>query len=251
MKTLLFPLLSAVFLFSCSSSKNVELQTETMADSSMTSVDWSGVYAGSTTSDQEEKMHSQLILNRDMSFHLVTSYASKSENFFITEGKFSWDKSGAFIILGSTNEGVSKCLKVGENTLWEADEKGKSLSETSALKLSKLDSNFFELNWSLAQLEGEKVKSTGDWPTIKFERNGRVSGNGSCNRFSGSYILGGNGFIKFGVLAATKKMCTESMDLENAYFAVLNKVVSYSFEVDLLYLKNAEGGVLAVFKGAK
>lgn len=251
MKTLLFPLLSVAFLFSCSTAKNVGLQTETIADSSMTSVDWPGVYAGSSMGNQEEQMHSQLILNSDMSFQLASAYSSKSESFFRTDGKFTWDKDGAFIVLSSTNEGMSKYLKVGENVLWEADEKGKNLSESSAMKLSKIDSNLFQLNWALAQLDGEKVKSTGTWPTLRLEKTGKLSGNGSCNQFSGSYILGGEGFIQFGVLAATKKMCPETMELESAYFSVLERAVSYSVETDILSLKDASGTAIAVFKGSR
>lgn len=250
MKILILPIISLTLLISCGTSKNVETEEITTNDSSMTSIEWPGVYAGTSTKKDGESIHAQVILTESLSFEMTNCYSTKSESFFKTNGTFTWDKTGSILEFGTINDGMSRYIKVGENKLWEVNEKGQELKE-QGMELTKIDSNFFALTWSLAQLEGDKVKTTGTWPTIHFDENGKLSGNGSCNQFSGSYILGGEGYIQFGVLAATKKMCPESMDLENTYFNMLSKAVSYSVEIDLLYLKNAEGAVLAVFKGSR
>lgn len=246
MKTLLIFTLSLSVLAACALNKNKQIGTY----NSKNSVDWPGVYAGNTVLSSDEKMNVQLIIDTDSSYQLCASYSSKKEKLFRTSGEYSWDESGSFIALSSTNEGMSKFLKVGENKLWEVDQKGKSLGE-KPMQLSKIDTNLFQFTWSLAQLDGERIKSAGKWPTIRFYPEGKVTGNGTCNDFTGTYILGGSDVILFGVIASTKKMCNENMDLENAYFSAMNKAVSYSLETDILYLKNAEGIVLAVFKGSK
>jgi heat shock protein HslJ len=61
--------------------------------------------------------------------------------------------------------------------------------------------------WLLEDLAGRGVVD-GVQTTIAFEADGRVSGSGGCNRFTGSYSFAG-GRLEFGPLASTKMMCPE------------------------------------------
>jgi heat shock protein HslJ len=44
-------------------------------------------------------------------------------------------------------------------------------------------------------------------PDALFTKDGKVSGNGGCNRFSGSYTLNAKGEIAIGQLMSTKMFC--------------------------------------------
>jgi len=56
---------------------------------------------------------------------------------------------------------------------------------------------------------------------VRFEAEGRVTGNGGCNRFFGSYKVTGDA-LEFGPLGATRMACPDPiMDHETALFKVL------------------------------
>lgn len=75
--------------------------------------------------------------------------------------------------------------------------------------------------WELRDLGGTPVLEDRSSPTLSFVDPGRVTGNGSCNRYGGSAELG-DGTIKVGPLAATKMACTPEVDAqERAYLAAL------------------------------
>lgn len=74
--------------------------------------------------------------------------------------------------------------------------------------------------WQLRDLGGTPVVEDSS-ATLSFVDPGRVTGNGSCNRYGGSAELG-DGTIKVGPLAATKMACTPEVDAqERAYLAAL------------------------------
>ena len=60
--------------------------------------------------------------------------------------------------------------------------------------------------------------------TLAFDGEGRVSGSGGCNRFTGSYTFT-DGELSFGPLAGTKMMCPEAvMDQEDRFHRALGAV---------------------------
>jgi len=66
--------------------------------------------------------------------------------------------------------------------------------------------------------------------SIMFGEDGEASGSGACNRYSGTYVLTGEGF-SFGPIAATKKACPPAvMDQEYRFFAALE--YTDRFEID-------------------
>ena len=77
-------------------------------------------------------------------------------------------------------------------------------------------------------------------PTIKFEMDGKVNGFSGCNNFFGNYTLIGR-TININDLGSTRKFCEGEMELENAYFQVLEIEVRALFSEGKLILTGDEG----------
>ncbi len=74
--------------------------------------------------------------------------------------------------------------------------------------------------WELTDLGGAPVIED-HRPTLSFVEPGKVSGTGSCNRYSAAADVG-DGTIKVSPLAVTKMACTPEIDSqERAYLAAL------------------------------
>lgn len=78
-------------------------------------------------------------------------------------------------------------------------------------------------DWLLEDLGGRGVMDMVS-TTLVFDDEGRVSGSGGCNRYTGSYTFT-DGELSFGPLAGTKKMCPEAvMDQEDRFHKALGAV---------------------------
>ena len=85
--------------------------------------------------------------------------------------------------------------------------------------------------------------------TLEIAADGKVSGNGGCNRFSGSATIDGDK-ISFGDLASTMMACTEAaMDQEMKLHAALADTRTYRIDAEQkkLFLSDAAGKVVAQF----
>ncbi len=77
--------------------------------------------------------------------------------------------------------------------------------------------------WLLEDLGGRGVMDIVQ-TTLVFDGEGRVSGSGGCNRYTGSYTYG-DGELTFGPLAGTKMMCPEAvMDQEDRFLEALGAI---------------------------
>ena len=75
------------------------------------------------------------------------------------------------------------------------------------------------LEWIVETIGGEPVVEKSE-PTILFLEEGRVAGNASCNRFTGSFRLTGEG-LSFGQMANTMMACEEPLSRQEARFLEL------------------------------
>ena len=85
-------------------------------------------------------------------------------------------------------------------------------------------------DWILADVAGIPALPGGK-ATLTFPDVGRVAGNASCNRFSGTMLVTGNA-IKMGPLAMTRMACADN-DInrqEDIYMKALGAAVRYSYE---------------------
>ena len=89
--------------------------------------------------------------------------------------------------------------------------------------------------WRLEDLAGAGVIDRVQ-ATLEFTEEGKVSGNGTCNRFSGTVTLNGD-VIAFGPLATTRMMCPEAiMNQETAYLAALHDARRIELKEPFLYV---------------
>ena len=89
--------------------------------------------------------------------------------------------------------------------------------------------------WTLADLAGTAVIANSK-ASIAFPEAGRVAGNGSCNRFTGSVTITPD-TLKFGPIASTRMACIDGgvSAQEDAYLKALNAANRYQLrDSDLL-----------------
>jgi heat shock protein HslJ len=90
-------------------------------------------------------------------------------------------------------------------------------------------------SWQLLQL-GPNGALSENLPTLTFSSDGKVSGSGGCNTFSGTATISGME-IKFGALAATKKACSEEVNQqETAYLKALEQAQTYEMRATSLLI---------------
>jgi heat shock protein HslJ len=95
--------------------------------------------------------------------------------------------------------------------------------------------------WMIAEIDG-KPAVPGSTPSVRFEADGKVNGNGSCNRFFGSYALTGEG-LTVGELGSSMMMCDEPlMDQERAVLDILKVLGGFAIGEDgALILRGGDG----------
>ena len=100
---------------------------------------------------------------------------------------------------------------------------------------------FLGSEWGLTSLGGTPINQDAV-PTLAFAEAGKVSGNASCNRFTGPVELG-DGTIRVGTLATTRMACApEIAPQESAYLVALQnaeRVVIQGQEL-LVYTRSLE-----------
>ncbi|WP_439134351.1 META domain-containing protein [Pseudomaricurvus sp.] len=102
-------------------------------------------------------------------------------------------------------------------------------------------------SWHVDYIEGRGVVDYSP-AHYQFADDMTVSGNASCNRFTGSYQLE-NGVIRLGELATTRKMCPPAlMEQEDRFLAALKRAHHWKTDNGLMYLYDADD--VELFRGA-
>ena len=113
-----------------------------------------------------------------------------------------------------------------------------------------LDENLVEKYWRLTELFGEPVNTTegGGGAHIIFKKeDNRITGNGGCNTFNGSFSLKPGNRISFSKTISTMMMCA-NMDAETKLHQVLEMADNYTISGDKLVLNKARMAPLARFE---
>lgn len=85
-------------------------------------------------------------------------------------------------------------------------------------------------SWTITEMVG--VPTTGTRPTMTFAVAGNAGGTTSCNRYSASYRLAGEG-ITFGPAISTKMACPQLvMDQESRFLQLLARVAHFEIMAD-------------------
>ena len=103
-----------------------------------------------------------------------------------------------------------------------------------------------ETHWVLRQV-GEKlvaVPANTAEPFLTLRTNGAAEGNGSCNRFRGSFFSETPNELTFSPLMSTRMSCP-AIETENDFIRVLGQSHTYRIGGDTLRLFNAANAPLA------
>lgn len=86
--------------------------------------------------------------------------------------------------------------------------------------------------WVLVDLDGEAPIEDAV-PTLAFGEDGTVSGNASCNQYTGPVTIDGSE-LTFGPLAMTRMMCTDPAvaEQETVFALALESVESYTVDAE-------------------
>lgn len=126
--------IAAITFVGCKNGEKTETSSEelteavdpTIVDShnSKNSLDWAGVYEGTTPCADCSGIETILELKSDETFKLSQTYLNKTEDekVFTQEGNFIWNQDGTEIRLQIVSGSFQ--FKVGENQVWMLDEKG-------------------------------------------------------------------------------------------------------------------------------
>lgn len=121
--------------------------------------------------------------------------------------------------------------------------------ETCGAKFANAD--LFETYWKLTRLEDEPVivgqRQREPHMIFRHGDTASVSGHGGCNRFTGAVELDGAA-LEFGMLAATRMACPDTMQQEQAFLQALGEVRRWNIVGQHLELFDAEGRLRARFE---
>lgn len=98
-------------------------------------------------------------------------------------------------------------------------------------------------DWELQRLgETEAPRGADDEPlTLRFDpRDARAHGFAGCNRYTASYLISTDR-LGFGGPVATRRYCEGAMEVEQAYLAMLSKVIRYELSAEGLALYGTDG----------
>ena len=99
--------------------------------------------------------------------------------------------------------------------------------------------------WELSEINGTAVSASNysrGLPNVTFTTDNKITGNGGCNGFSGSYNLNDEGGMNISQVMATKMFCEGAN--EGDFFAALDKVTMTKIDKDKLILMNGVDEVL-------
>ena len=83
--------------------------------------------------------------------------------------------------------------------------------------------------WLIEEIGGKAVIAK-SLPTINFGDDGKISGNGSCNRYFGPYALTGEG-LRFSDLASSMMACEQPL-MDQEALLLKNLRETTLFEID-------------------
>lgn len=100
--------------------------------------------------------------------------------------------------------------------------------------------------WTLASMEKSSTSmtlSSSVTTTATFTVDGKLSGNGGCNQYSGTFVLTGTSAIGISPLATTKMFCADPAgNQESNYLAILQNAATWEYSDVSGKLTLREGG---------
>lgn len=196
-------------------------------------------------------------LRDDGTFARSLTYLERNVAPVTDGGSFQWDSGGARIALSAAG-GDTQQYQVDENALLMLDRNGQRIAGERAdlyrLEKTVNDARIENRRWQLVELNGRAVPPSGGREGAYFELDGtraRVTGNASCNRFSGGYELTAGGRLRFDPNLVATQMACGNLEQEQELFGVLARIDNYTLGDGVLSLNRARMAPLARFRAAE
>ncbi|BAN02870.1 META domain-containing protein [Ilumatobacter coccineus] len=130
------------------------------------------------------------------------------------DGRLRWTTDTANPI-----DSTQSSIDVGDLVMVQVQAPGDDTTEST-------EANALNGTWTVTDVDGtpalENVTAT-----LTFDADGRLSGNASCNDYSGSYVIDGNS-LTVGETVSTLKACAPEIDeQEAAVFQILSEATTY------------------------
>ena len=108
------------------------------------------------------------------------------------------------------------------------------------------DAPLRETRWVLRQLAGKPVAVAANTREayLTLRADGTAEGDGSCNRFRGSFFSETASELKFSPLMSTRMACP-AIATESSFISALGKANSYQISGDTLQVLDASGAAVA------
>lgn len=95
--------------------------------------------------------------------------------------------------------------------------------------------------WKIENINGGGVIDSSN-ATVTFGTDGRMSGSGGCNNFTGQYEASGNDIAVSGGIAMTRKACAPAlMEQDQRLLTILHSARNYSISNGVLTILNKDG----------
>lgn len=219
---------------------------------SRNALDWAGTYSGVLPCASCPGIDTVVSLHSDGTFERTMHYLDQAVVPHTASGTFSWNDAGTKVELNTEGDGVAK-YQVGENQLFHLDGDGQRITGELAahyvLHKHQQDESIEGKHWRLIELRGRPAATDHDALLLLDAKGSIVSGNASCNAFTGSYAIKAGQRIRFGQNIASTKMACPDMSTELAFFEVLRLVDNYSLsDSGELSLNKARMAPLARFE---
>lgn len=221
-------------------------ENPTPAHNSRNSLDWAGTYSGTVPCADCEGIATTIMLEHSNAYTLKVRYLGKSDEVYTREGVFGWETDGNRIRMQGV-DGAPLRFLVGENQLFQLDEKGEritgGLEERYILHRAMANSAWPLLGtyWKLVEIMGKPVlHPEGRMPAnmLLSAEGKRASGNSGCNSFFSTYTLDeAAGHIRFEQAGSTMMACPD-MSVEDAFHKALVQVENYSLSGGSLSLNS-------------
>ena len=105
--------------------------------------------------------------------------------------------------------------------------------------------------WKLVELNGKRIPLNTDFKKephlILDESESKITGNGGCNNFMGSYTISADNSIQISKLMSTKMACL-SVDYEVDFLLFLQKATHFNLLEEILILSNQDLKIEAKFE---
>lgn len=218
-------------------------------DTSRIALDWQGAYSGNLPCADCDRIETELTLNDDMTYELISTYLKGLDTHADTlKGEFTWQGNNVKLKGIPENE-RSSLFKVEENQVRYLDLDGNVITgDLEYYYIMKKNGNPLVENkkWQIVEIFGKEIESNPENYYLIFDsKEGRASAKVNCNILNYSYKIRNEFQVRFDHGISTLMACPD--DLEDEFKQVIEVADNLSTDGKYLSLNKARMAPLARF----